>query len=150
MPPARLRAGNVLQRSDMRTVTFPSGFGVVRARVATGCWSRTISPTKAVLFGHGLVRYRKVRSLRLAAAPFGAAFGVVVTKDGEPALSHCGSFAVAELDLVSGKVRRMIEWTCRVFHCAGSHPTRCCSPKMSAGSRHPVERDEFVSSIASR
>jgi len=125
MPPRAPEGGKRLQRSDMRNVTFPSGLAVVRGKGGDRLLvANNLSDEAVLLDTVGTVQKRFDLSVwpRL---PSALPFGVVVTKDGATGfVSLWNASRVAELDLVSGKVRRMIELDLPKSSIApGSHPT---------------------------
>jgi DNA-binding beta-propeller fold protein YncE len=124
MPPRPAAGSKRLQRPDMRDVTFPAGLAVVPHK--DGDWllvANNLSDEAVLIDAVGHVQQRFDLSIwrRL---PSSLPFGVLVTKDGSTGfISLWNASRVAELDLSSGKLRRMIELGLPKSTAPGSHPT---------------------------
>jgi DNA-binding beta-propeller fold protein YncE len=125
MPP-RLPADTAHRwQPDMRNVTFPSGLAVVHRKAGDSLLIANNLSDEAVLMDtSGAVQKRFDLSL-WARLPSSFPFGVVAAKDASTAfVSLWNGSRVAELDLSSGKVRRMIELGLPASSTEpGSHPT---------------------------
>jgi len=125
MPPRLPADTPQRQRSDMRNVTFPSGLAVVHGKAGDSLLIANNLSDEAVLMDtSGAVQKRFDLSL-WARLPSSFPFGVVAAKDASTAfVSLWNGSRVAELDLSSGKVRKMIELGLPASPTApGSHPT---------------------------
>jgi DNA-binding beta-propeller fold protein YncE len=125
MPPRSPADARHRQRPDMRNVTFPSGLAVVRGKAGDSLLVANNLSDEAVLIDTaGAVQKRFELSL-WARLPSSFPFGVIMTRDSSTGfVSLWNGSRVAELDLSSGKVRRMIELGLPATATApGSHPT---------------------------
>ena len=125
MPPRPASAGKHLQREDMKNVTFPAGLAVVRGKSVD--WllvANNLSDEAVLIDTDGKVQSRFDLSIwpRL---PSSLPFGVTVTNDGATGfVSLWNASRVAELNLSTGKVQRMIELSLPASPIApGSHPS---------------------------
>ncbi|HST11634.1 MAG TPA: beta-propeller fold lactonase family protein, partial [Terriglobales bacterium] len=125
MPPRPKPQGKRLQRDDMKNVTFPAGLAVVPGKDGDSLLLANNLSDEAVLLDlHGQVKTRFDLSI-WPRMPSSLPFGVVVTKDGSTGfVSLWNASRIAELDLASGRVLRMIELSLPTSpNDAGSHPT---------------------------
>jgi len=125
MPPRAPADARHRQRTDMRNVTFPSGLAVVHGNAGDSLLIANNLSDEAVLMDtSGAVQKRFNLSL-WARLPSSFPFGVVTAKDASIAfVSLWNGSRVAELDLSSGKVGKMIELGLPASPTApGSHPT---------------------------
>ena len=125
MPPRRAPHGKRLQRDDMKNVTFPAGLAVVRGKDGDALLVANNLSDEAVLLdkdGHVRMRFDLALWPRI---PSSLPFGVVVTKDGSSGfVSLWNASRIAELDLATGAVRRMIALSLPDSPVApGTHPT---------------------------
>lgn len=125
MPPRPPADARRRQGPDLRNVTFPSGLAVVRGKVGDSLLiANNLSDEAVLMDSSGVVQKRFDLSLwpRL---PSSFPFGVVATHDGSAGyVSLWNGSRVAELDLASGKVKRLIGLGLPASPTAtGSHPT---------------------------
>jgi DNA-binding beta-propeller fold protein YncE len=117
--------GKRLQRSAMKNVTFPAGLAVVPGKDGDLLLvANNLSDEAVLLDKDGRVRTRFDLSI-WPRIPSSLPFGMIVTRDGSSGfVSLWNGSRVAELDLASGTVRRMIALSLPSSPVApGTHPT---------------------------
>jgi len=125
MPPHPAPPGKRLQRADMKNVTFPAGLAVIPGKDGDALLvANNLSDEAVLLDKDGRVRSRFDLTV-WPRIPSSLPFGVLVTKDGSSGfISLWNASRIAELDLATGTVRRMIALSLPDSPVAsGTHPT---------------------------
>src|SRR5258708_35138475 len=109
MPPRPSPPAKRLQRADMKNVTFPAGLAVVPGKDGDALLvANNLSDEAVLLDKDGHVRWRFDLTV-WPRIPSSLPFGVIVTRDGASGfVSLWNASRIAELDLATGAVRRMI------------------------------------------